>query len=223
MKAWRERPRLISVVVDTPGWFDPYAGQLCAQAQALGDQASLLRDNAQVPIGGIAFFLSCTKLTSRAVLERSVLNVVVHASALPLGRGFSPVVWQVLEGRTEIPVTMIEAVEQADAGPILMRDSILLEGHELHPEIRSRLGEKIVAMCTALLARPEPPRGIGQEGEPSWYERRSPADSRLDVDHSLADAFDLLRVVDNDLYPAFFDHRGFRYVLRIEKQGPATE
>lgn len=220
MKAWRDRPRLVSVVVDTPGWFDPFAERLCSQAEALGDNPLLLRDSAKVPRGGIAFYLSCMKLTPRAVLERSLLNVVIHASALPLGRGFSPVVWQVLEGRNEIPVTMIEAVEHADAGPILMRDSILLEGHELNPEIRGLLGEKIVAMCTALLAMPEPPRGVAQEGEPTSYARRSPADSRLDVDRSLADVFDLLRGVDNDVYPAFFDHRGHRYVLRIEKQGP---
>ena len=223
MKAWHERPRSVSIVVDTPGWFDLFAQRLCEAATELGDRATVLRDSAEVPDGGIAFYLSCMKLTPPAVLARSVLNVVVHASALPLGRGFSPVVWQVLAGCNEIPITMIEAVEEADAGKILMRDSIVLEGHELNGEMRDRLGEKIVSMCTALLKNAKPPQGIVQEGETSWYRRRKPEDSRLDVDRSLADLFELLRVVDNDSYPAFFDHRGHRYVLRIEKQGPILE
>jgi hypothetical protein len=30
-------------------------------------------------------------------------------------------------------------------------------------------------------------------------------------------------VVDNERYPAFFDHRGHRYTLTIAKVGPASE
>ena len=47
--------------------------------------------------------------------------------------------------------------------------------------------------------------------------RRTPADSRLDPDKSIAEQFELLRVVDNQRYPAFFDHRGRRYRITIEK------
>lgn len=213
---WK-RPRSVTVCVDTPGWFDPFAARLVSLANDGGDNAILVDQAGDVVPGDIAFYLSCTSLTPGHVLARNTLNVVVHASALPHGRGFSPVAWQVLEGRNVIPVTMIEAVAEADAGDILMQSSFELEGHELNDEIRNRLGETIVEMCVRLLASDAPPVGTPQVGSPTWYSRRRPSDSRLDPSQSLAEQFNLLRVVDNERYPAYFDHLGHRYVVKIEK------
>lgn len=158
------------------------------------------------------------KLTKSDILARNHHNIVVHASDLPKGRGFSPLVWQVLEGKNEIPVSMIFATEEADAGDIVMRDQITLEGHELNDEMRGILGDRIVQMCLAYLDLPEPPVGEPQIGSASGYPRRRPADSRLDPYKTIAEQFDLLRVVDNSRYPAFFEHRGYRYKLSIEKE-----
>jgi methionyl-tRNA formyltransferase len=38
----------------------------------------------------------------------------------------------------------------------------------------------------------------------------------LDPQKSLAEQFNILRVVDNDRYPAFFEWNGRRYNLKIE-------
>jgi len=162
------------------------------------------------------------RITPAGVLARNRLNLVAHASALPLGRGFSPMVWQILEGRQSIPVRLIEAAQPVDSGDIYLEDEIRFEGHELNEEMRERLGWKIVAMCEAFLAvEGGPPSARPQSGEPSWYRRRGPADSRLDPSRSIEEQFDLLRVVDNDRYPAFFELRGRRYRLRIEKTDPS--
>ena len=217
MSDWWQKPRAVSVCVDTPGWFDPFAAELVQRASEAGDDAVFVRRAEDVKSGGVAFYLSCTKLTASEILARNPHNVIVHASALPEGRGFSPVVWQILESRSRIPVTMILADEEADSGAILMEDEISLEGHELNDEIRGILGRKILDMCLAYLAAPSPPTGKPQSGEPTWYRKRRSDDSRLDPELSLAEQFDLLRVVDNDKYPAFFDYRGYRYILRIER------
>ena len=55
-----------------------------------------------------------------------------------------------------------------------------------------------------------------QTGEASHYCRRRPADSQLAPERTLAEQFDLLRVVDNNRYPAFFEWRGRRYQLQIQ-------
>lgn len=217
MTEWWKRPRRISVCVDTPGWFDPFAERLVDTINQTDDEAILYRDANAVLVGNIAFYLSCMKLMPPSVLARNRLNIVVHASALPKGRGFSPVVWQVLEGADIIPVTMIEAAAGADTGPVLMTDAVHLAGHELNDEIREKLGKTIVDMCLRLIRADCPPVGTDQAGEPSWYPRRRPEDSRIDPSRTIAEQFDLLRVVDNDRYPAYFDHRGRRYVLRIAK------
>lgn len=214
---WWQKPRPVSVCVDTPGWFDEFAAELVARLNQRGDDAVFIRSAREVKAGGVAFYLSCMKLTPLEILELNRQNIVVHASTLPHGRGFSPVVWQVLEGRDQISVTMMLAAEEADSGNILMVDQISLQGHELNDEIRTLLGRKIVDMCLAYLDAPAPSAGRPQLGEASWYACRRAEDSKLDPDRSLAEQFDLLRVVDNDRYPAFFDYRGHRYILRIER------
>jgi methionyl-tRNA formyltransferase len=213
---WWTKPRNVSICVDTPGWFDDFAADLAARISAGGDRAKLMRDASEVQDGGVAFYLSCTKLTPREKLARNHKNIVVHASAFPEGRGFSPIVWQVLEGRNLIPITMILAAEEADSGNVLSRDEIMLNGTELNDEIRHVLGRNIQQMCLDYLARPEPSPGEQQSGDASWYRRRSAEDSRLDPHRTIAEQFELLRVVDNERYPAFFDFRNRRYVVRIE-------
>ena len=45
----------------------------------------------------IVFILGCTKKIDKKFLNRNNLNLIIHESQLPKGKGFSPVQWQVLE------------------------------------------------------------------------------------------------------------------------------
>lgn len=218
---WWNKPRDISICVDTPGWFDPFARELADKISALGDNVRLVRKATDVQEGSVAFYLSCTRLTPPEVLGKNRQNIVVHASALPEGRGFSPIVWQVLEGHNRIPITMILAASEPDSGDILLQDEILLTGSELNHEIRAILGAKIQQMCLDYLSRSQPGSGQPQSGTATWYRRRTPEDSQLDPSRTIAEQFDLLRVVDNERYPAFFDYRGRRFIVRVEAAGPA--
>jgi methionyl-tRNA formyltransferase len=219
---WPDRRR-VSVVSDpSGGWFDVHAAELTARLNAAGHDALAVGKQSDVREGDIAFYLSCTDLTPPALLARNAWNIVVHASDLPQGRGFSPLVWQVLEGKNDIPLTMITMDEAADAGDIVMHRTLSFQGHELNDEMRTRMGIAIVEMCVNLVVASAPPEPRAQTGEPSWYNRRRADDSRLDVDRTIAEQFDLLRVVDNDRYPAFFEHRGHRYTLTIAKQEEAS-
>ena len=59
---------------------------------------------------------------------------------------------------------------------------------------------------------------IEQEGDPGAYmPKRSPANSQIDPSKSITEQFELLRVVDSERYPAFFNYRGKKYLLKIEK------
>ncbi|WP_269583959.1 formyltransferase family protein [Roseibium sp. Sym1] len=205
------------MVTDTEGWFDPFARKLVECIRENGDEANFVRDQDKVPEGEVAFYLSCLKLTPDAILARNKVNLVVHASALPKGRGFSPVVWQILEGLDEIPLTLFEMDGSADTGPIVQQSSISFEGHELNDEIRDALGRSIVDICLSYLKTDERPVAVEQTGDPTWYRRRKPADSELDPNKTLAEQFQLLRVVDNERYPAFFTIKGQKYTLKIEK------
>lgn len=220
---WWRKPRDVVVVVDTPGWFDQHGKRLVEAIAARGDHARFARSHREIGTPDVAFYLSCTKIVPKESLAAAQESLVAHASDLPKGRGFSPVVWQILEGRREIPIRLIRAEEAVDSGDILLSESIAFEGHELNDEIRDRLGRQILAMCLFYLQADTPPAGTPQSVEPTWYPRRHPDDSRLDPQRSIAEQFDLLRVVDNVRYPAFFDLRGHRYLLRIEKVEPVRQ
>jgi methionyl-tRNA formyltransferase len=217
---WWQRPRIVSVVVDNDSWILPFAQRLVREISADGDHAELVRDHAEVKAGGVAFFLGCVKIAKAETLTRNRRNLVVHASDLPKGRGFSPMTWQILEGKNRLPVCLLEAAEGVDSGPIVERAWIEYHGHELNDELRAPLGEMHIRLCRRFLGSDVPPVGVAQTGEASTYARRRADDSRLDPNASIADQFALLRVVDNDRYPAFFDLHGHRYVLRITKQDP---
>ena len=188
-----------------------------AQAAAAGDDARLVRTHENILSGGVAFFLGCVKIARPEMLARNLVNLVVHESDLPRGRGFAPVAWQILEGATVIPVCLFEAGNDADTGPVVYRDWLQLRGDELLPEWRALQGQKSVALCLRYLSAESRPEGTAQQGEPTYYSRRRLADSRLDPEKTLAEQFDLLRIVDNERYPAFFAHRGRRYRLLIER------
>jgi methionyl-tRNA formyltransferase len=221
---WWRKPRIVNVVVDNDSWVLPYARRLVGILCDAGDDAVLVRGHEDVRAGAVAFYLGCVKIAPAKVLARNHRNLVVHASDLPRGRGFSPLVWLILEHAKRIPVCLLDALEEVDSGPVVYREWIDYQGHELNQQLRAPLGDMHITLCCRFMLEPTPPRGIPQSGEPTWYRRRAPADSRLDPDKSIAAQFDLLRVVDNDRYPAFFDLRGHRYVLKIEKatDGPAS-
>jgi methionyl-tRNA formyltransferase len=209
----------ITILVDNPrSWFVPFAREL-EQLLASRGEVAFLSDAGEVPPGNdIAFLLSYEKIVGPEVLRRSRSNIVVHASELPQGKGLSPMTWQVLEGRNSIPLTLFEAVAALDAGPVYLRDAVNFEGNELLPEMQELMGRKIVEMCSAFVEQWPAilDRAVPQTGESTFYRRRSAEDSKLDPHKSIAEQFNLLRVVDNEQYPAFIEWMGRRYTLRIE-------
>ena len=126
--------------------------------------------------------------------------------------------WQLLEGSDRIPVTLFEAVEELDAGPIHAQMHIHLNGMELISEWQAKQAEATIQLCLDWVANfpTSASSPTAQAGEPTFYARRRPGDSRLDAERPLIDQFNLLRVIDNVRYPAFVNIRGRRYTIRIE-------
>lgn len=217
------RGRQITIVVDNESWILPFAEKLVQTENAKGNKAVLARAQDEVATGFAAFYLGCIHITPDNILHRNRFNLVVHESDLPKGRGFAPMFWQVLEGNTDITICLIEAVAEVDAGPIFLRKKIKLKGTELNHELRDLQGNATIELCTEFLSLDEIPSPLTQSGAPSYYKRRTPADSELDIDQTIRNQFNLLRIVENEDYPAFFEHLGRRYKLQIEDVGPSLD
>lgn len=213
---WWKSPRAITIFHGSK-WIKPYADRLAARCTEKGDEVILISSVDEIPSGDVCFLLSCTQILSSEKLSLNRVNLVVHESDLPQGRGFAPMTWQVLEGKNDIPICLIEVEAEVDAGPIVFRDEIKLDGSELAPDLRKLQGEKTIELCSRFLDADEQPKGIAQEGSASVYRRRSSEDSEIDPEQSIADQFNLLRTVDNNEYPAYFHLRGRKYRLKIEK------
>jgi len=68
------------------------------------------------------------KLIPKEIFEiptHKTLNI--HPSLLPKYRGASPIVSQILSGDTEIGITIMEIVEEMDAGPVVIQKQLKLE------------------------------------------------------------------------------------------------
>ena len=51
----------------------------------------------------------------------------------------------------------------------------------------------------------------------SFYKKRNPNNNEIKIKKSIFAQFNLLRIVDNKSYPAFFKIYGKKYILRISK------
>lgn len=202
-------------------WFVPYGRSLQQQLSDQGHEVVYVFNVKDVCNGDVCFLLSCVRLVPAAVLSLNRNNIVVHASDLPKGKGFSPLQWQILEGRNEIPLTLFEVVENADAGPYYIKDVISFKGTELLEEMRQTMAEKILEMCVRFIGNFDSIQAIDQSGEETFYRKRTAADDELDVNKTIEAQFNHLRIADNEKFPLYFRHKDEKYILKIYRESDA--
>jgi methionyl-tRNA formyltransferase len=206
--------RITVLVDDRRSWIVPWAAEFVKILKP-HHWVELVHCATEIKTGDFCFLLGCVQKLNSDILTRNPLNLVVHESDLPHGRGFSPVAWQVLEGRSRIPVCLLEAAAVPDAGPVYLRNAIDLDGTELLPRIRQLQGQKTIELCLSFLDRWPQIKAEPQTGEATEYRRRKVSDDEIDPHRSIAEQFDHLRIVDNEQYPAWFKFRGKRFLIKV--------
>jgi methionyl-tRNA formyltransferase len=205
---------IVQVLVDNPNsWIIPYAKKLIDLLNNLGMTSNLIHKHSEVIYGDVLCLIGCERIFKE--LAKNKHNLVVHESDLPCGKGWSPLTWQILEGKNEIPITLFEAAGGVDSGTIYLRRSIHLRGNELNAEIKHKQGEATIELILEFFKKYPKIEGENQKGKESFYPRRTPKDSELDIYKSINEQFNLLRVCDNERYPAWFTHKGKKYIIKI--------
>lgn len=179
-------------------------------------RAELVTEKAHATGGDLLLLVSCTEIIEPEIRAKYGCTLVIHESDLPRGRGWSPFAWQVLEGKQEIVVSLLEAADQVDSGALLLQQTVNLDGSELSEEINEKRDLIRMRMVIWAAENFRAARRIPQSGEASYYPRRRAADSRIDPDRPISDQFDLLRICE-PRFPAFFDLRGHRYEIELRK------
>lgn len=210
----------IMILSDQTSWINPWIDELAEEYQAAGHECFVAHTvDAAIP-ADFCFCLSFGQLIPADIREQYRQCLVVHESDLPKGRGWSPMSWQILEGENYIPITLFEAVDKVDAGLIYLQESIKLVGNELSHEWRILQAEATQQLCRAFISGyPDVvDKAQSQIGDATYYPRRGPKDSQIDPDKTLSEQFNLLRVVDNEHYPAYFELNGDAYILNIKSK-----
>lgn len=206
---------LIQILVDNPkSWIVPYVDKLIEKLKNIGHDAYLIHKHKEVIKGDILFLLSCERKFTNLNLNK--FNIVIHESDLPKGKGWSPLTWQILSGINKIPVTLLEASDEIDSGNIYLQRYINLKGHELFKEIKHLQGKITIDLVLEFVEKYKVLKPRYQVGESTFYQKRNIKDSELNINKTIIEQFNLLRVCDNENYPAYFEMFDRKYIIKIE-------
>ena len=166
----------------------------------------------------IVFPLSYTRILPKSFLQKNELVLITHPSKLPKDKGFAPLQYQILRNKSKVFMSLILAAKKVDAGPIYFQNSFMLDGTELSDEIRYIQGIQFLNIIKKFLIKYPNVKSKKQTGKGNFNKRRYPKDSQLDINKTIKQQFNHLRVNDNELYPSFFHYKGQKYIVKIFKE-----
>ena len=115
-------------------------------------------------------------------------------------------------------LSLIEVEDKVDTGDIWKKKKVNIPKTALFEEINHIVfGAEIELMDFAIenFSRVTPLKQIKEEA--SYWKKRTPKDSELNIYMSLDEQFDLIRVSDVDRFPAYFFKNGEKFLLSLKK------
>jgi methionyl-tRNA formyltransferase len=215
--------KITIITDDLQSWFIPFGHELQKQISARGYEVNYVHSKKEITKGDVCFILSCTRILGEEILQLNKNNIVVHASDLPLGRGWSPLQWQILEGKNEIILTMFEAVAGMDEGPYYLKSVLSLDGSELLTELRKKMATEIINMCIQFIENRSNIIPMEQKGLPTYYRKRNDADDEIDINKTIQELFNHLRIADNNRHPIYFHYREKKFFLQIYQENECAD
>ena len=166
----------------------------------------------------VVILLGFTKIINSKLLNNNKLNITIHESSLPKNKGFSPIQYQILKNKNIIDVCLIELKNKVDSGDILETSKIYFKGNELYDEIRYLQSKKTFQIITKFLNKYPLLNRKKQAGKSNFLKKRSPKDSELNINKTIRENFNLMRINNNNKWPSFFYYKGNKYILKIFKK-----
>ncbi|WP_413521003.1 formyltransferase family protein [Psychrobacter glacincola] len=182
-------------------------------------EIELVRQKKHLSGGDILFLISCTEIIDSRDRNAYTSCLVLHASDLPQGRGWSPHIWSILEGKEELTLTLLEASDKVDSGKIWKKLKFQVPKHALWNEINKQVFEREIELINFAVSNLNNivPKPQNLSIEPTYYPKRTPADSAIDPQKSIESQFDKIRVCDPERFPAYIEIYGEKYKVTLEK------
>lgn len=133
-----------------------------------------------------------------AEITRRYECILFHMTDLPFGRGGTPLQNLISRGMERTVISAIRVTEEVDAGPIYLKHPLPLYGsaEEIYIQASRIIFEQMIPEI--LERRPSP---IPQEGEVTFFPRRTPVESDLGNIKDLQALYDHIRMLDAPGYP----------------------
>ena len=197
---------------------NPYLEQLQSSLE-LTPSVSIIRSPGQVTSGDLLFLVSCGEIVDHDFTRNFKHAMVLHASDLPKGRGWSPHVWDLLIGADKITVSLLDAAALVDQGDIYKKITVPIPKSALWNEISDLLFTAEIQLIEFAIENYDNLQKHPQSSKiaATYYPKRSPKDSEIVPSKLISDQFDLIRVCDPNRYTAILYRRGEPYKIILEK------
>ena len=212
----------IQILISKSSWANAYKKEIFCKLKKFSKSVSFLQNHKELKDNyDVNIIFSYFKIIPKIYLKKSKVNLIPHESNLPKGKGMSPLTWQILEGKKKIYFSLIEANSKIDNGVVYYKKTKIIPKNFLFDEIKKiQLNENlklIVKFINFYKRKNKPPKSKIQIGKSTFYKKRVPKNSEINIKNSILSQFNLLRVVDNENYPAYFKVYGKKYILKISK------
>ena len=142
------------------------------------------------------------------LLKRDLLElrpgIGFHPSMLPQRRGRAPINWAIIDGLTEIGVSLFHLDHGVDSGNIIFQQTIPVEKNDTAANLVTKISEVLVArLGEILVAWPNLPSIEQDENNASYTGKREPKDGEITKDMTAGEAARLVRAL-NGPYPSAF-------------------
>ena len=212
----------IQILISKKSWAQDYKKIILKKIKKFTRKPIILSNHLNLKKNyDVNIIFSYFKIIPSRYLKRSKFNIIPHESDLPKGKGMSPLTWQILDNKKNIFFSLIEANNKLDSGKIYYKKIIKIPKTHIFKEIKdvqlyTNL-ELIKKFLSYYKKNKTSPTGLKFNLKETFYRKRTPKDSKININKKLKDEFNLLRVVDNKNYPAYFNIDGKKFYIEIKK------
>ncbi|MCX7599308.1 MAG: formyltransferase [Armatimonadetes bacterium] len=156
-------------------------------------------------------------LIKRQILDipaRGALNL--HGSLLPKYRGRAPVNWVLVNGERQTGVTLHYMTERPDAGDIVAQAVVPIDFQDTALDLYRKLARatrELLRAAWPLLRAGSATRIPQNEGEATYWGRRTPEDGRFSWEWPALRIYDLVRAVTHPYPGAFVEWGGRKFFV----------
>ena len=139
---------------------------------------------------------------------------VIHESNLPENRGFSPLYWQILKGKSKIVYSIFAINSKIDSGEIVYKKIFFFPKNIFYEEIKKLQFENAIKIIKEFIKKGKKKYYLNKVKN-TYLKKRTPKDSKIKLNKSLKSQINLLRICSNENFPAYFTYKKKKFILKI--------